>query len=309
MFWSLTPVNRGILSSPDAIIHRDMAQQPSSLDGLLTERTSLRTRLLAGFAFLLGGLLLLAANGWDRLRVHAIATSLVKDFGSLLIASVTVAVLWETFAKRAFIDELLHKAQASVGELIARTVLAKELQEAGLRAFTMDFSHRVDWLDLFKNARRVDLFFSYARSWMNMNNAQLEELARRDGARVRVVVPDPENARIVSELARRFEKAEEEIRTSIVATKDDLIRVFVGQFENGPRSDFSLYYANTAPQFAFYRFDSRCVVTMYKHRKGRGGVPVFEAEEGGRYICSFSRRWTPSSGMKTSLDKYIRHQR
>lgn len=258
-----------------------MVQQPSTLVGLLTERTSLRIRLLAILAVLFGVLLLTVANSWSWLRTHATTTSLVRDIGSLLIASVTVALFWELYAKRAFIDELLSKAQAPVNELIARTVLAKELQEAGLRAFTMDFSHRVDWLDLFRNARRVDLFFSYARSWMNMNNAQLEELARRDGARVRVVLPDPENEGIVSELARRFNKGEAEIKASIKATKDDLIRVFVEPFEDGSPSDFSVYYANTAPQFAFYRFDSRCVVTMYKHRKGRGGVPVFEAEDGG----------------------------
>jgi hypothetical protein len=259
-----------------------MSEQRSNLEGLYRERTSLRTRLLAIFVLLFGILLLVAANGWDWLRHHYILTSLVRDCGSLLIVSVPVAVLWELYAKRAFIDELLSKARASVNDLIARTILARELQEAGLRAFTTDFAHQVNWLDLFRNARRVDLFFSYARSWMNINNAQLEELARREGARIRVVLPDPDNQELVSELARRFGKQTDEIRASILATRDDFFRMFVTPFQDNRQGpDFSLFYASTAPQFTFYRFDSRSVLALYKHRQGRGGVPVFEAEEGG----------------------------
>jgi hypothetical protein len=205
----------------------------------------------------------------------------VRDFGSLLIASVTVALLWELYAKRAFIDELLSQGRASINDLIARTILARELQEAGLRAFTTDFAHQVKWLDLFMGARRVDLFFSYARSWMNTNNEQLRKLATRADARIRVVLPDPENDQIVSELARRFGKSSDEIRANIRASTDDLLQIFVAPFPEDTAPDFSLFYANTAPQFTFYRFDNRSVLALYKHREGRGGVPVFEAEEGG----------------------------
>lgn len=259
-----------------------MSEQPGKLERLYTQLTNLRAGLLAVLVLLFGIVLLIAANGWDWLRSHAILTSLVRDFGSLLIASVAVALLWELYAKRAFIDELLAKGRASVNDLIARTILARELQEAGLRAFTTDFAHQVNWLDLFRNSRRVDLFFSYARSWMNTNNAQLQELARREGARIRVVLPDPNNEQLVLELARRFSKSAAELRASIIATRDDFFTIFVTPFRDEPQKpDFSLFYASTTPQFTFYRFDSRSVLALYKHRQGRGGVPVFEAEEGG----------------------------
>lgn len=258
-----------------------MRKQETNLEGLYVERTSLRTRILAIFVFLVGVLLLIMANGWSWLRSHSIATALVRDFGSLLIASVTVALLWELYAKRAFIDELLLKGRASINDLIARTILARELQEAGLRSFTTDFAHRVEWLALFKGARRVDLFFSYARSWMNTNNAQLKELSEREGARIRVVLPDPHNDEVVSELARRFGKTPEEIKANILASRDDLLRIFVQPFDEDNKPDFSLFYARTTPQFTFYRFDNRSVLALYKHREGRGGVPVFEAEDGG----------------------------
>lgn len=256
-----------------------------NVDKLYKERTSLRTFLAAALVLLLGIALLGISNGWDWLKInHAVINAVVRDIGALMVASVAVALIWELSSKRAFVDELMSKGRSSVQDLISQTILTQELKGAGLSAFTTDFSYGIDWLGLFRNARRLDLFFSYARSWMNNNAAQLQDLARRDGSRIRVILPDPDDAQIMAELARRFERPVEEIQGNINATKGDLLRIFVEPFEgaNAPRRpDFSLFYTRTAPQFTFYRFDNRCILVLYKHRLGRGGVPIFTAEQGG----------------------------
>lgn len=256
-----------------------------NVDELYKERVTLRTLLAATMVFLFGIALLGVSNGWDWLKTnHDVITAVLRDVGALMVASVAVTLIWELSSKRAFIAELMSQGRSSVQDLIARTILTQELKGAGLTAFTTDFSYGVDWLGLFRHASRVDLFFSYARSWMNNNAAQLQDLARRDGSRVRVVLPDPDDEQIMSELARRFNRSADEVRANINTTKNELLRIFVEPFEDPNarrRPDFFLFYAKTAPQFTFYRFDNLCVLPLYKHRLGRGGVPIFTVEQGG----------------------------
>jgi hypothetical protein len=256
-----------------------------NIASLHKERTSLRT-FVAALVVLLAGIALLGiTNGWGWLTTnHRTISAVLRDVGALMVASVAVTLIWELSSKRAFVAELMSQGRTSVQDLIERTILTQQLQGAGLIGFTTDFSYGIDWLGMFRGAGRVDLFFSYARSWLNNNAAQLQELARRDGCRVRVVLPDPNNPQLMAELARRFEKTADEIVANINATSNDLVRIFVEPFEEREvprRPDFSLFYANTAPQFTFYRFDGKCILVLYKHRSGRGGVPVFTAEQGG----------------------------
>src|SRR5438105_9068919 len=127
-----------------------------NVDKLYRERTSLRTFLAAALVLLLGIALLGISNGWDWLRInHLVINAVVRDMGSVLVASVAIALIWELSSKRAFVDELMSKGRSSVQDLIAKTILTQELKGAGLSAFTTDFSYGINWLGMFRNARRL----------------------------------------------------------------------------------------------------------------------------------------------------------
>ena len=178
----------------------------------------------------------------------------------------------------------MSRAKASLEDLIAKTKLAEEVRGAKLTTFTNDFWYGVNWLELFRNVKRLDLFFSYARSWMNSHTPQLQALAKRPGARIRVILPDPDDNQLMTYLAQRFSNKPEEVRNNIENTKKDLLKIFVEPFSKSKNlrpPDFSLYYLAAAPLFTFYRFDHEVVLAMYKHRPSRGGIPILIGEEGG----------------------------
>lgn len=229
--------------------------------------------------------MLMTVNEWDWLKnKHHNVAAFFRELSALLIVTVAVTLVWELAAKRAFVDELLSKARKALSGVIEETRVAEELRAAGLKVFTKDFWHGIDWLTLFKESHTVDLFFAHARGWVGAHTPQLQEMANRQGARIRVVLPNPENPEILQEMARRFGKTTKEVRNDILQTVEDLMNIFVEPFKRNadlmPPS-FSMYFCPTAPVFAFYRFDKIVVVTLYKHRSGRGGIPVFVAEKGG----------------------------
>lgn len=259
-------------------------QIPES-DDLYRERTSLLTIIAALFLFIIGLVLLMAVNEWEWLREnHHFVEVFLRELSALLIVTVAVTLVWELAAKRAFVDEFMSKARRALSGVIEETRVAEELRAAGLKVFTKDFWHGIEWVTLFKDSNSLDLFFAHARGWVGAHTPQLQELANRQGARVRVVLPNPENPEIVAEMARRFGKSAREVRMDILETVKDLMNIFVEPFERNPAllaPNFSLYFCSTAPIFTFYRFDKIAVIALYKHKSGRGGIPVFVAEKGG----------------------------
>jgi hypothetical protein len=255
------------------------------LEELSRARASLVTLGAALIVLVVGLGLRIMANEWAWMRDnHTSIAALARELSSLFIVTVAVTLVWELAAKRAFVDELIAKARHELTGIIAETRVAEEVRAAGLKVFTKDFWNGIDWLSLFKDANTVDLFFAYARSWVGAYTPQLQELARRKDVRIRVVLPNPQNPATISELARRFNKKPDEVRTDIEDTITDLFNIFVEPFRD--RADkipanFSLYFCSKAPVFTFYRFDKLAVMALYKHLFGKGGIPVFVVEKGG----------------------------
>ncbi len=234
---------------------------------LHVERTNLWTVIVATAIAILGVLLLFAAN-WQWLASYPGIQAVVRELGGLLVASVALSILWELVAKRAFLAELMAKAK-----------LGEDVRTAGLISIPKDFYRDIDWSYLFRNVEKLDVFIAYGGTWRGANRASILALAERPGAQVRIVLPDPDNDAIVSELARRFYKSNEAIRTRILEATDD----FIGIFNNPPKTvaDFSLWYTPTTPLFSLYRFDSISIITLHTHRSGRWNIPVFMVEKGG----------------------------
>lgn len=232
------------------------------------ERTSSRIAFVAIAIAVLGILLLVLSSTWEPLLESPELRSVVRDFGSLLIVSVAIAVVWELYARRAF-----------VAELLAATNLADDIETTGLAGVSAKWHGEIDWRKLFASSDMFELLFSYGRTWRNTNRVYLSEFASRSNTKAKIALPDPENRPVVEELARRFETTPDELVNSIREAEKEFIDIFS---VNGRADDkLEIWYISTAPVWSYYRFDGLTIFTLYKHRHGKLDVPTFIVKKGG----------------------------
>ncbi len=234
----------------------------------LTERVNLRTILVAiitaGFG--IGFLYLSTCGNW--LKGKESLLTVIRDVGSLLFVTVAITLLWELYGKRAFLDEILAKVQIS-----------KEIKFAGVVKITDSFHRDIDWKSYFHTVNKLDIFFAYGRTWQNTHIQELKEVAARKGARIRVVLPDPEDEQTVCELARRFSSTPENLKTLIKEAETNFRNLRASAGTNG--AQINIWFLPAAPLFTFYRFDNIAIFALYSHRRERAPVSTFVCEMGG----------------------------
>ncbi len=140
----------------------------------------------------------------------------------------------------------------------------------------------VNWNRLFADSMNVDLMFAYARTWRKSHAVELNQLAKRENAVIRVLLPDPEDDQSVAELSCRLGKKDradvEAFRERIFEAAADFITL---SRELTTRATIETRFYPFAPQYTFYRFDSQGILCMGSHRtSGKRGVITFEVSAG-----------------------------
>lgn len=234
----------------------------------LRENTTLRTVLTATIVAAFGVFLIYCANTWKWFDTHSGWQATIEEVGAVFIASVALIMLWELFAKRAFVTELHSK----IG-------VHESLDSAGLVGLQCgDFARDIDWKELVTGTRTFTMFVSYAYSWRNTNRLYLQELAQRNDAYVRILLPDPTNTVIMADLADRFEISSEKLISKIEEASHDFDNIF----EDKPCT-YYLTYVNVSPVYSFYVFDDSAIIALYKHRRDREySPPSIIFKKGGR---------------------------
>jgi len=239
------------------------------LDKLIKERTTLRTWFTVTLVGVLGITLLTLAEISSLWMGYQSVQSVVRDIGSLMLASIAVSLLWELAGKRAFLDELLMKVR-----------LSEEIKAAGILKFNPSFHDDIDWENLFKTATEIDIFFISGRTWRRIQGAQLAAAAKRH-VRIRVLLPDPEDKITISEIARRINEKFEDLQKRIIDAKDE----FISLRTMGANVDVWLLQA--VPLYSFYRFDHTIILSLYSHKKepkpAINQIPAFILGEGDLY--------------------------
>ncbi len=204
-------------------------------------------------------------GGRDSLWTHHLGLqALVNSVGGLLIASVSLGLIWELAGKRAFAREVLASATAGA-----------DIDTMGLVRMTNNYVE-ADWSELFANVQKLDIFVAYARTWRNSHIDRLRKLAQTPGARIRVFLPDADDTDTVKWMAERFKYTPEDLRSAI----DEAHRVYAGlPTANG--ATVEVYYRKGESLFSCYRFDTTAVITLYTHRRERTGVPTVVCRDGG----------------------------
>lgn len=235
----------------------------------IKDMTNLKTLLVSGGLLLLGLLFLLLSELLTYPEGYLWVRSLISNFGSLLVATLSIAILWELFSKRSFLDEILE-----------RTGLADDIRTAGIRGISINPVKGPDFTKLIREAERLDIFVCYANTWRATHESDLKYLASKRKARIRLIVPDPDDMEIMRDLARRFGASSDQMMSQRIKDAIGDYKTLFSSVGN-PDLDFTVWTHHENPVTSFYRFDRMAVVTLYKHARGRGNVPTLVAERYG----------------------------
>lgn len=231
--------------------------------------TNLKAYIVSVVMFIVGVSFLIVSEKYSFEPGDGWIKSVLSNFGALLIASVSIALLWELFSKRAFLDELL-----------AKTGLAEEIRGVGMVGISLNPVKGADFPKLIRSAERLDMFVCYANTWRAIYEEDLRVLASKKGCRIRLIVPNPDNEEIMKDLANRFNAQQASVMKGRI---EQAIKDYIALFSSvgNPNLDFSVWIHDETPVTSFYRFDRFGVVTLYKHAKGRGNAPTLVVERGG----------------------------
>jgi hypothetical protein len=227
--------------------------------------------VVASLAAILFGLAILYASavlGEHHPRLEVV----VREAGALIFVTGLLSIFWELLAKRSLADEIITK----VG--ISRQILA-----SGLRKITPNFHRDIDWPALFKDAHQIDIFFAYGGSWRAAHYEELNTFARRNGARLRIILPDADDADIVGEMARRFSTSAAETVKRIRSSTEE----FEALAKNAV-AKIEVWYLPRSPVFSYYRFDSVAIMGLYHHKNIRATVPALTFAKPGSLYDYFS---------------------
>jgi hypothetical protein len=239
--------------------------------------TSFKTYAISLAMGILGIILVLIADLIDW-KNHLSIQTLFRDFGSLLIASVAIAVIWELFSKRAF-----------YAEAISASKLVDDITTTGLIGVSARWNGKVDWQRLFRSTNTIHILFIYGRTWRNTHHEELMNFAARANTRAVIVLPDPEDDTLLSGICQRMETDAQELRNRIIESKDEFIEVF-NRDGNGNQK-LEIWYIPFSPVYSYYCFGEKAIFTIYQHRLERLEVPTFVIESGGTLFEFFRQEF------------------
>jgi hypothetical protein len=225
--------------------------------------------VIVALAFVFVGLILLYLSGIAALgRDQPTLQIFLRELGILLAVTASVAVLWELKGRRDFADEVLAQAQ-----------VAADIRASGLQRLSMHYLEDVEWANLFHGAKEVEVFLSYGATWRAAHWTRLQEFCSRQGNKLRVYLPHPEDEATMSVLAQRYASTIERMVQQI----EEAANAFVSLRQEGGPSDIRIYYRRGDPAFACYRFDNEVVATLYSHTRSRADVPTMLVGQGSLY--------------------------
>jgi hypothetical protein len=240
----------------------DLVQRRWQLNRKITNQS---TFSLAALLFILGiGLRYWVGSPYWIIN-NEMVIELLKEISDLVAAAGLVAIIWELSIRRTFFNEVMEK----VG-------LATDVDKAGLISVTTRFYQDVDWQNLFRNTERLDILFSYGGTWRGLNTLELSNLANR-GASVRVLLPNPANEDLMTQLGERYNATSQTVVTRIKEAEGD----FHNKFSGERARNLEVRYINNAPVFDIYKFTDISILTLFSHRKGKTSVPALIVRKDG----------------------------
>lgn len=216
--------------------------------------------------FLSVGIICICISYTELFLTNILVQLILREIGGLFLVSSSVSLVWELFAKRKLLDEI-----------IAKTNLNRDIMDTGIFKITDSFLKisNDEWKSFFKSAKEIDFFFCYARSWRRNRRDDFNEIKKKGNIQIRVILPDPNHSDTINELARRFNYSSQDLKNMI----EEAINYFKGLKENS-NIKLQLQLLKEAPLYSIYRFDDIIIFAIFTHR-GNESVPTFICEKEG----------------------------
>lgn len=167
---------------------------------------------------------------------------------------------WEWIAKERFADSILKMVRIS-----------ENIAKSGIDSVYIDFND-INWKNEFANTNSFTAAFVYAYSWRNHNDTAIRSFAKRKKHRqqMRIIVPDPQNCDVISDLDRRFRFAKGETKKRI----EECIQYY---YTLGA----TVYLFEGTLQSSYYLMDKTGIMSFFSHSKIKGTVPAIKASKNG----------------------------
>ena len=191
----------------------------------------------------------------------------ISEVGCVLIGSIGLALLWELLGKRQFVEEIFESARVS-----------KEIQDARISGVSTDFMDGVPWGEYLDASKELDAMFFGGKTWRNAFYNKLLAMARRQGCRINIILPDPSIESVVRELGARFGYDDARVRHEIAECEVFFTNLITEA--GAPKGTLRIYHFAESPLFTFYRMDSTYVLVTYRHNR-KGKIPTIVCRKGG----------------------------
>lgn len=236
------------------------------------QNTTLKNTLWAVLLAVAGFALLLFASHetyWDDRQT--LQVFLQQAGGAIAVAGI-LSVLWELAGKRAMRRETFELAG-----------LRHEVERSRLDRIVENYNE-LDWQSMLAATSTVDLWVSYGRTWRQANFSHLQQTLQDSSARLRVVMPDPDDLDALLLMAERFGRDPKDLTALMKEARADL----EGLAERS-KATVEIYLRTGEPLHALYLLGGKAVVTLYSHQRERGSTPALVASAGG-HLHAFLRR-------------------
>lgn len=225
---------------------------------------STRNVILIGIVLSVVGLAALRVSLYLTEETWGSIKELLKELGATVFSLGIIALVWELFARRTFMREVLDSVE-----------LADQVADSGLQQICWNYNLDIPWEELFNRSTDVDLFFSYARTWRHSNYPHIERLVSRKGTKLRVILPNANNPAITAELARRFDTTPQEVCDSIRQAAGYYLSL-PAQFPD--KGEVECRFVDACPLMAIYLFSESGVLSLHSHQQKRIEVPALQVE-------------------------------
>lgn len=193
--------------------------------------------------------------------------ALLEQVGSIIIAAMGLALIWDWRGRRALAGEVFD---------MART--AASLRDSGLTGYSQNYLAE-DWSEYFLGARNIDIFLVYGTAWRASHHHDLVEALKNKSTDIRVILGSTSTeGPYLQILAERFSDTEDKLLGRVnEAIKD------YREIANGAKGRLRIYSWEGDHMFSGYRFDHKVILTLYSHTRRRQSVPTFSCVSGPLY--------------------------
>jgi hypothetical protein len=166
---------------------------------------------------------------------------------------------------------------------LARALDSPMLDRTGLEgAFSTYDGTGIDWPDFFADATSLTTLFAYAHWFWIVCRQHLETFVAKEGARLRVILPDPNDETVVAALEHHH-AAGSDVRKKIEAAIDG----YQGLAQKHP-GVVEIRLIPRLPSLAFFLFDDRVIYTLNSNRPGKQQVLALVARRHGSVYDYFA---------------------